>query len=141
MPRYFAGGADPERIFAIVELTQNSNLISRNLHFFAETSQIRLQPAKISTELRKTTGGYALRLSSPVLARHVYIQTADLDAALSDNYFDLLPGEPAEIQIKSNASEEQMKAALNVISLTDAFAPEAFAQVTSPSSAGSGGKP
>jgi len=41
---------------------------------------------------------------------------------VSDNYFDLLPGEPAAIRLKSSATVEQLKAALAVTSLMDAFA-------------------
>jgi beta-mannosidase len=46
----------------------------------------------------------------------------DLDVQSSDNYFDLLPGETATIRLKSSASLDQLKAALKVISLTEAFA-------------------
>jgi beta-mannosidase len=117
-----APGADPERVFAIAELTADGKPISANLHFFAETGEIKLLPAKITTELQKNRDDYTLRLSSSVLARHVYIQSGELDATVSDNYFDLLPGMPSEVQITSNASEEQLKSTLRVISLTDAFA-------------------
>jgi beta-mannosidase len=57
-----------------------------------------------------------------VLARSVYLSFGDLDVQLSDNYFDLLPGETVEIKVSSTASIEALKAQLKVISLTDAFA-------------------
>jgi beta-mannosidase len=41
---------------------------------------------------------------------------------MSDNYFDILPGETAEITVASNATLDQIKARMKVISLTDAFA-------------------
>jgi beta-mannosidase len=56
------------------------------------------------------------------LARSVYLSFGDLDVQISDNYFDLLPGETAEIKASSTASLEALKAQLNVISLSDAFA-------------------
>ena len=40
---------------------------------------------------------------------------------LSDNYFDILPGETVEITAASNVSLDVLKAKLKVISLADAF--------------------
>jgi beta-mannosidase len=39
----------------------------------------------------------------------------------ADNYFDLLPGEPVTIHLKSSATLEQIKSALKTMSLTEAF--------------------
>jgi beta-mannosidase len=57
-----------------------------------------------------------------VLARSVYLSFGDLDVKLSDNYFDLLPGETVEIVATSAASLDALRAQLKVVSLTDAFA-------------------
>ncbi|MGA2654323.1 MAG: glycoside hydrolase family 2 protein, partial [Terracidiphilus sp.] len=46
----------------------------------------------------------------------------NLDVQLSDNYFDMLPGETVEIAVTSESSLDALKAQLRVISLTDAFA-------------------
>jgi beta-mannosidase len=67
-------------------------------------------------------GNYKFRITSPVLARGVYLSFGDLDAKVSDNYFDVLPGETAEIAATSAASIDAIKSQLKVISLTDAFA-------------------
>jgi beta-mannosidase len=70
------------------------------------------------------TGGnrsYKIRITSPALARSVYLSFGNLDVEVSDNYFDLLPGETVEIAIKSGAALEALKAQMKVISLTDAF--------------------
>lgn len=67
-------------------------------------------------------------MSSPVLARSVYLSFGNLDVDVSDNYFNILPGETVEITAKSTASLVAVKTALKAVSLTDAFAPGA--QVT-----------
>jgi hypothetical protein len=46
-----------------------------------------------------------------------------LDAAVSDNYSDLIPGQPVDIAITSGAPLEQLRGKLKVMSLVDAFAP------------------
>ena len=57
-----------------------------------------------------------------MLARSVYLSFGELDVKVSDNYFDLLPGETAEIAVSGAVSLDALKAQLKVISLTDAFA-------------------
>ena len=76
-------------------------------------------------DLTKSGEAYRLRLSSPVLARSVYISFGTLDAFPSDNYFDLIPGQPVEITITSAAPLDQLRAQLKLISLADAFFPPA----------------
>jgi len=55
------------------------------------------------------------------LARNVYVLVGNLEARFSDNYFDLLPGEPVTITIKSEGTLDQIKQALKVTSLMDSF--------------------
>ncbi len=57
-----------------------------------------------------------------MLARSVYLSFGDLNVKVSDNYFDLLPGETAEITVTGAVSLDALKAQMKVISLTDAFA-------------------
>jgi len=78
--------------------------------------------AKITSELARDGDGYRLRLSSPVLARSVHVSFGDVDAELSDDYFDLLPGGSRDVHVSSTATAEQLRANLKVISLSDAFA-------------------
>jgi beta-mannosidase len=79
-------------------------------------------------DLAKSGDAYRLRLSSPVLARSVYISFGTLDASPSDNYFDLIPGQPVELTITSAAPLDQLRAQLKLVSLADAFTPPSAAQ-------------
>ncbi len=97
--------------------------VSRNLLFFDVTHNPRLPVApKIEATLNPAGGNYTITLQSPKLARSVYISFGDLDVESSDNYFDLLPGEPATVALKSSATIDQLRSAVKVISLTEAFA-------------------
>jgi beta-mannosidase len=81
-----------------------------------------LKPAHLTVETTGGDGNYKVRITSQVLARDVYLSFGDLDVKVSDNYFDLLPGETREIGVSSAAGLDKLKAELRVISLTDAFA-------------------
>jgi beta-mannosidase len=118
-----AGAQDTSRVFVVAELTAGGAEISRNLVYLAPTKGVQLKPAQLKVETTGANGHYKIRVTSPVLARSVYLSFGNLDAQVSDNYFDLLPGETVEITATSAASLDALKAQLKVISLTDAFAP------------------
>ncbi|HZM10512.1 MAG TPA: glycoside hydrolase family 2 protein [Candidatus Limnocylindrales bacterium] len=141
--------ADLGKIFAATDLLVDNKVISTNTLFFVPTKDMQLPQAKIESKLTAaapsnvgappsrpaqrddrvgsnpvaTESNYTLHLSSPVLAESAYISFGNLDAKPSDNYFDLLPGQPVDLTITSAASLDELKTNMRVISLTDAFAP------------------
>ena len=117
-----AGASDTARVFVIAELSSGDTQISRNLIYLAPVKAVQLKPARLQVQATGSSGKYIIRIVSPVLARSVYLSVGNLDAQISDNYFDLLPGESREITATSAATLDALKAQLHVISLTDAFA-------------------
>ncbi len=116
-----AGAADTSRVFIVADLSDGGVEISRNLIYLAPVKEVHLKPAALKVETAGGNGSYKIRVTSPVLARSVYLSFGNLDVEVSDNYFDLLPGETVEIAVKSGAALEALKAQMKVISLTDAF--------------------
>ena len=117
-----AGGANTSAVFVVAELTSRNTLLSRNLTYLAPTKEVHLKPAQLAVDTTGANGKYSIRITSQVLARSVYLSFGSLDVQVSDNYFDLLPGETREITATSAASIDALKAQLHVISLTDGFA-------------------
>jgi beta-mannosidase len=123
-----AAKGDPRKSFLAFDLQVAGKPISRNLVFLDVTHNLDLPVApKIERSLTKVEGGYSLVLRSAMLARNVYVSPGDLDAQVSDNYFDLLPGEPVTIMLKTSSPLEPLENALKITSLTEAFQPEAQA--------------
>ncbi len=116
--------ADPKKSFLVFDLAVGGQNVSRNLIFFDTMHNLDLPASvQIDTSLANSNGTYAVTLRSPALARSVYLSFGDLDVQTSDNYFDLLPGEPVTVKLKtpSSVSLDQLKTSMQVISLTDAF--------------------
>ncbi len=116
-----ANATDTSRLFVVADLTAGTEELSRNLIYLAPTKEIHLPAAVLNVETAGANGSYKVRVTSPVLARDVYLSFGNLDAELSDNYFDLLPGETREVTVTSAASLDAVKAQMKVISLADAF--------------------
>ena len=117
-----AGAADTSRVFVVAELTADTTEISRNLAYLAPVKEIHLKPATLKVETAGGNGTYMIHVASPVLARSVYLSFGNLDVKISDNYFNLLPGETVGITAKGTVSLDALNSQLKVISLTDAFA-------------------
>ncbi len=118
-----SGAEDTSHVFVVADLTVGGTEVSRNLTYLAPVKEVHLKPADLKVETTGENGSYKISVTSPVLARDVYIAFGNLDLQASDNYFDLLPGETVEIIATGKATLAEVKAQMKVISLTDAFAP------------------
>jgi beta-mannosidase len=116
--------ASPAETVATMDLTAGGKQVSSNLMYFVPVSAVHLPEARIESRWTQTNGAYELHLSSQVLARSVYVSFGDTDVKLSDNYFDLLPGEPITVNVVSKASLSQIEHSMKVTSLVDAFVPD-----------------
>jgi beta-mannosidase len=114
-------GADPNQVVAVYELISGGNLLSRNEIFFNKVRNLALPKATIKADLVIDNGKKIITLSSPTIARHVSLTFGNYDAHASDNYFDLLPNEPMTVTVESGASIEELKRAMKVMSVTDAY--------------------
>ena len=106
----------------VFDLSVGGQIVSHNEVFFdrMRNLELPLKPA-IQSTIVSNGSTYTITLRSPVLARNVYLSFGDLEVRLSDNYFDLLPSEDVAIRANSSATLDQLKAALKIVSLTDAF--------------------
>src|SRR5712675_171146 len=104
---------DPRKSFLVFDLQVGGKQISRNLIFLDVAHNLELPFApKIESSLSKTDGGFSLTLRTAALARNVYLSLGDLDVQVSDNYFDLFPGEPVTITLKTSNTLDQLQSAL-----------------------------
>jgi beta-mannosidase len=106
----------------VAELEGGGAQISRNLTYLVPVKEVHLKPATLKVETSSANGKLQIRITSPVLARSVYLSFGQLDVKVSDNYFDVLPGETVELTAESKVSPDDVKAQMQVMSLTDAFA-------------------
>jgi beta-mannosidase len=118
---------DPSSTVLFAELVVGGHTVSSNTLYFVAPKVFDLVPAQIDSEITAQGNAYRLSLKSNVLARTLRISFGDLDATVSDNYFDLLPGKVVEIDIRSAASLERLRNEMSVTSLADAFSAPAKA--------------
>ena len=102
------------------ELLQDGQLLSRHLLYFAPPRDLQLPDPALSGSLVAHGGGYRLTVEATRFARGVWVDFGDLDATLSDNAFDLLPGQSMTLDVRSDASIDALRMSLHLHSLADA---------------------
>ncbi len=112
----FLDGQDPRNVFALAEWTRGEQTLSANELFFLPVKDLELPKADIHWVV---TNENKLQLSSDVLALDVSIEFQDPDARPDDNFFDLLPGKPVAVSVKSKHPLRTLRP--HLISMSDAL--------------------
>ena len=106
-------GADPQRTAAVFDLRIDGKSVSRRVVWFDAARSLALRDPQLHVELQSDGDGYMLTLNAKQLARGVWIDCGALDAELSDNAFDLLPGETVTLHVRSSAALDDLRRALS----------------------------
>ena len=88
--------------FLLLSLKDKSGRkVAEEVYFFDKTKNLELPQTAISMKVKQLDGKCVLTLSSPKLAKDVFVQIPVQGARFTDNFFDLLPGENKKITITS----------------------------------------
>ena len=112
-------GARATGTVASFDVIEDGDVVAHHLLYFGLAKTLAL-PRQPGLQAQWRDDGKTLRISTRQLARGVWIDFGKLDANLSSNAFDLLPGEHVDIAVDSTADLASLKAALKLTSLVDA---------------------
>jgi beta-mannosidase len=116
-------GRDPKSVFLFAELLMNGKRVSSNTYFFEPFKNLLLPKAEVSALVVPARNGFKLTISSDKLARAVYLSAPGYKGSFRDNYFDLIPGRPIEVEFQSTEPPKlnNFRTRLKIRSLADAF--------------------
>ena len=109
--------AKPSESFINIKLLSEDSIVSSKNYFFVKPNEMELIEPKITWLTKKENEHYKIILSTNVLAKNIFIDV-DLEGLLSDNYFDIIPGEKKEIVFYPK-TDSDMPLNLKIISLWD----------------------
>ena len=117
------GGKKPNEVFVNARFTENGKegKIVTNNYFFDRYKNIDFPKADIRITSVPARDGYDLTVSSDVFARGVFLSLDGIDNFFSDNYFDLLPGEPVTIHVTTSLNKDTFDKQLRSESLADTY--------------------
>jgi beta-mannosidase len=98
------GGPEPEAV-------------AFSLFYFHPPKELELSIPTISLDIAPREDGASLTLSADVLAKEVYLQLHG--ARFSDNFFDLLPGRPYTVSVRTDRALDEIRGELTVRTLAE----------------------
>ena len=107
---------NPKETVLVTTLKSGDTVIAENNCYLAKVKELELPPPQICCEITKKDDKYAIKLTSDVLAKNVYIETAN-NGFLSDNFFDLYPNRPATVTFAGKEAPQIVR----VYSVTETF--------------------
>ena len=106
-------GFDASSDLVVYELIVAKEIVASNVLFFNPVRNEKLPQPEIAIRIEPNgPGHFRLVLKSDVAARSVQVLASGVDVAFSDNFVNLLPGEPVVIDVTSRATVDQIRAAL-----------------------------
>ena len=117
----FIGGADPAQCVLLAEFWVENKLVSSNLLYFKPFKDLKMNEPRVEYTIENVDNGFKIIFFTDKLAKNIYMQLGDEKGFFSDNYFDLLPGQKAEIHLDTDLSEEELREVLTIRTLDDAF--------------------
>jgi beta-mannosidase len=112
---------DPEKSVFSVKLKKGNTVLSENMIYFRNAKELKLAPPQIQYLFSVSGKSITLELESKSLAKNVFIDFGDMNVKLSDNFFDLIPGDKKMIAIGNIDNVESLKKMIKVKSLFDSY--------------------
>ncbi len=88
--------------------------------YFADAKHLALAEPHVNAHIERAANGYIVTLTAESVAVAVDVSFGNLNWKLSDNDFDLIPGERKQIHLTSTATLDQLETALHTRSLFSA---------------------
>jgi beta-mannosidase (EC 3.2.1.25) len=95
--------------------------ISTKDYFFYWPNKLNLPETKVNTKITYADGKYTVTLTSPKLAKDVFIEIPVLGARFSDNFVDLMPGEKRVIEITSPQLKASEKTPITIRHIRETY--------------------
>ncbi|MBN1406978.1 MAG: glycoside hydrolase family 2 protein [Calditrichaceae bacterium] len=100
---------------------QKDRLLSENRLYFDRTKNLDLPKPEIKIDLYNIKSGYEISLISNMLVKNLFLSHGDEAVFFSDNYFDLIPGKPVQINCTCNLDIKDFKNKFKMISVYDTY--------------------
>jgi beta-mannosidase len=105
----------------VVELIENSAVISSNTLYFKPIKDVQLPKPEVKFEINSADGGYEITLNTNKLAKNLYMTIGNEEGFFSDNYFDLIPGQPVKVKLETKLAKEKLQEVFAIQTLDGAF--------------------
>jgi beta-mannosidase len=114
---------DPTRDYFWCRLIEDDREIARNARFLAPYKHVALPAPEWEVSVESTdTRRHTLRLTNWCFAKAAWLRVSGMEAEFSDNFFDLFPELPTEVQVETpqDISPAELQRRLEIRSVAEA---------------------
>ncbi len=114
-------GHDPRELVLVASLLNCDTRIGDSLYYFVPPRRLALRAPSVECGVEACPRGSLLRLRADTLVKHLYVSIDGLpaDVNLSDNFFDLLPGQEKRLYVPTD--KQVMDLDIGLLSVFDTF--------------------
>ena len=102
-------------------LKEKGEVISKNCYYFRPYKELKVPTPTLQYAIVNEDSGFSIELKTDKLAKNVYLQIGNEQGFFSDNFFDLLPGEVAKVNLETDMTEQKLNEVLTIRTLDSAF--------------------
>ena len=107
-------------ILLLVQLHKEGKVYSQQIYYFDKMKNLNLKQPTITKQTAEIPEGYRIDLTTDKLAKNVYLYLP-FKGDLSDNYFDLIPGQTRTIIFKTKSRDQNFYNWVKPYSLIDTY--------------------
>ena len=102
---------DKSRLVFVTEISMKNKVIAKNLLYFEKPKNLALPVVNPEFQIEKINQGYRIFISGKSFIKNLYLEFPDIEGHFDRNFFDILPGEKAEVifETKSEIPVENLK--------------------------------
>lgn len=116
------GRFDPSQTLLSVSLLIPKTFEGANtLYYFLRPKELHLNKTKVQVQETPGQRSQCITLSTDVLAKNVFVTIKGESVNLSDNFFDLMPGQPRTICLPPGRKIRHLEKKVIVRSLVDTY--------------------
>jgi beta-mannosidase len=103
-------------------LDEQGRLVGSSLYYFVQPKALELsRPNIVATLSPGKDGTYQILLTTDHLAKNVFLSGPQGQGVFSDNFFDLLPGQPLSLTYRGTLDRERPQSSIGILSLVDTY--------------------
>ncbi len=89
-------GHDPSSVL-LYSFLIDEGLYAEDIHYFVKPKNLHLKKPELTTDISKRSVDWLIKVSSPTLVKDLFLKVENLQGSLSDNYFDVIPGQEVKV--------------------------------------------
>lgn len=115
------GDKKANEVVVCAKFTTDNGQVVKNNYFLTRYKDIDFPKANINLQSVAIENGYEVTVNSDVYARGVFLSIDGIDNFFSDNYFDVIPGEPVKISVTTTLDKATFDKQLRSVCISDAY--------------------